>query len=86
LRTATLSFILLLLILLVAVSQAQEPSLTVHVYDLEGNPRQGVELVLSNSTFRRTFTTLAQGRAEFRVLSPGKYNLSATLDGAVVDQ
>jgi hypothetical protein len=86
LRTATLSFILLLLILLVAVSQAQEPSLTVHVYDLEGNPRQGVELVLSNSTFRRTFTTLAQGRAEFRVLSPGTYNLSATLDGAVVAQ
>jgi hypothetical protein len=68
------------------VSQAQEPSLTVHVYDLEGNPRQGVELVLSNSTFRRTFTTLAQGRAEFRVLSPGTYNLSATLDGAVVAQ
>jgi hypothetical protein len=86
LRTATLSCILLLLILLVAVSQAQEPSLTVHVYDLEGNPRQGVELVLSNSTFRRTFTTLAQGRAEFRVLSPGTYNLSATLDGAVVAQ
>ena len=72
--------------LLVPVSQAQEPSLTVYVYDLEGNPRQGVELVLSNSTFRRTFTTLAQGRAEFRVLSPGTYNLSATLDGAVVAQ
>ncbi len=83
-RKATLSCILLLLILLVPVSQAQEPSLTVYVYDLEGNPRQGVELVLSNSTFRRTFTTLAQGRAEFRVLSPGTYNLSATLDGAVV--
>jgi len=86
LRTATLSCILLLLMLLVPVSQAQEPSLTVYVYDLEGNPRQGVELVLSNSTFRRTFTTLAQGRAEFRVLSPGTYNLSATLDGAVVAQ
>ncbi len=85
-RTATLSCILLLLMLLVPVSQAQEPSLTVYVYDLEGNPRQGVELVLSNSTFRRTFTTLAQGRAEFRVLSPGTYNLSATLDGAVVAQ
>jgi len=86
LRTATLSCILLLLMLLVPVSQAQEPSLTVYVYDLEGNPRQGVELVLSNSTFRRTFTTLAQGRAEFRVLSPGTYNLSATLDGVLVAQ
>jgi hypothetical protein len=86
LRPIVLSTILLLSILFVSESYAQEQSLTVYVYDLEGRQRQGIEMVLSNSTFRRTFATTAQGRAEFRVLSPGIYNLTATLDGVAVAQ
>ncbi len=69
---------------LLSVGQAQAGSLVVRVFDLHGNPRPGVELTLANSTFTRMFETTAQGVAEFRLISPGTYNLSARVEGVVV--
>ncbi|MEM0445490.1 MAG: carboxypeptidase-like regulatory domain-containing protein [Nitrososphaerota archaeon] len=79
--------ILILLLIFMAHAQlgfGQQVSLVVRVFDPSGNPRAGVELIISNSTFRRPFETTAQGLAEFRLLSPGTYNVSATVDGVVV--
>lgn len=42
--------------------------------------------MLSNSTFTRMFETTAQGIAEFRLIAPGIYNISALVDGVVAAQ
>lgn len=84
-KPKTVLIVLLLLFMVqIELSVGQQESLVVRVFDLEGRPRPGIELSLSNSTFRRLFETTAQGIAEFRLISPGTYNISATVDGVVV--
>lgn len=85
-RTAVILLVLVLVLSQLGLGQGQGESLTVRVFDISGSPRGGVELTLSNSTFTRMFATTAQGSAEFRLIAPGVYNLSALVDGVVVAQ
>jgi len=64
----------------------QGEGVRVYVYDPEGKPRGGIELTLTNGTFTRYFTTTTEGFAEFRLLSPGRYNVSAIIEGITVAQ
>ncbi len=85
-RLAILLVALILVLSQLALGQGQGESLTVRVFDISGSPRGGIELRLSNSTFTRMFETTAQGVAEFRLIAPGVYNLSALVDGVEVAQ
>lgn len=85
-RLAVLLVALILVLSQLALGQGQGESLTVRVFDISGSPRGGIELRLSNSTFTRMFETTAQGVAEFRLIAPGVYNLSALVDGVEVAQ
>ncbi|GBC70332.1 hypothetical protein HRbin02_00096 [Candidatus Calditenuaceae archaeon HR02] len=85
-RLAASLLLLVLVLSQLGLGQGQGESLTVRVFDISGSPRGGVELRLSNSTFTRMFETTAQGVAEFRLIAPGVYNLSALVDGIVVAQ
>jgi len=77
-----LVLILLTITLLSYLVSAQEPSdLEVIVIDNDGKPRPGIEVIVANETFRRSFKTGANGVAVFKLLSPGKYDLSVILDG-----
>lgn len=77
-------FSLALLLHSLGLTLGQEQSLIVQVLDLEGNPRAGIELTLTNGTFSRLFTTTGRGTAEFRLLSPGTYNVTANMEGVTV--
>ncbi|MCS7145183.1 MAG: carboxypeptidase regulatory-like domain-containing protein [Nitrososphaerota archaeon] len=83
-RAVVLLLALLVILSSLLVVKAQEQSLRVTVLDPSGTPRAGVELTLSNSTFTRLFETTSQGIAEFRLLSPGTYNISARIEGVEV--
>jgi hypothetical protein len=85
-RLTVLVLAVMLVLSQLALSYGQGESLTVRVFDISGSPRGGIELRLSNSTFTRMFETTAQGVAEFRLIAPGVYNLSAIVDGVEVAQ
>lgn len=77
-----MALILFTVALLVYLVSAQEPSdLEVIVVDNDGNPRPGIEVIIANETFRRSFKTGANGVAVFKLLSAGKYDLSVILEG-----
>jgi len=76
-----LALILLSATLLVYVVKAQESQdLEVLVTDNDGNPRPGIEVIVANETFRKSFKTGSDGVAIFKLLSPGKYDLSVFLE------
>lgn len=71
--------------MIVAASEAQgEQQLVVTVIDGDGDRRGGVEVVLSNETYRAKFVTDDEGQAFFRFIGEGTYELSVTIDGVKV--
>jgi len=77
-----LALMLLSIALLAYAAKAQESAdLEVLVIDNDGNLRPGIEVILSNETFRKSFKTSSDGVAVFKLLSPGKYDLSVIIDG-----
>ena len=77
-----LALMLLSIALFAYVAKAQESAdLEVLVIDNDGNLRPGIEVILSNETFRKSFKTGSDGVAVFKLLSPGKYDLSVIMDG-----
>ncbi|MCS7142460.1 MAG: carboxypeptidase-like regulatory domain-containing protein [Aigarchaeota archaeon] len=63
---------------------ASVSDLTVLVYDAKGNPRQGVEVSLTNATVTFRSTTDVNGRAVFRSISSGGYEAYVTVGGVKV--
>jgi hypothetical protein len=75
---------LLLSTLDVRMVLAETSDLQLKVVDHNGNPIGNVEVILTNSTFRRAFRTTSAGIATFRGLSPGEYNVQVTIDNVPV--
>lgn len=74
--------LLLTITLSVYLVSAQESSdLEVLVIDNDGNPRAGIEVIVANETFRKSFKTGTDGVAVFKLLSPGKYDISVIMEG-----
>ncbi len=77
-----LALMLLSIALFIYVAKAQESAdLEVLVTDNDGNFRSGIEVILANETFRKSFKTGPDGVAVFKLLSPGKYDLSVIMEG-----
>ncbi|MDJ0274045.1 MAG: carboxypeptidase regulatory-like domain-containing protein [Aigarchaeota archaeon] len=84
LATFTIAAMLLTALLMVQLGYAQTTDLQLKVVDYNGNPVGNVEVVLTNSTLRRTFRSTSAGIATFRGLSPGEYNVQVSIDGVLV--
>ncbi len=83
---AALALTAMVLLALIAVQTvlAQTSDLQLKVVDYNGNPVGNVEVVLTNSTLRRSFRTTSAGVATFRGLSPGEYSVQVTMDNVLV--
>jgi hypothetical protein len=80
----TLTTLVLLSLVNVQTAFAQTSDLQLKVVDYNGNPVGNVEVLLTNSTLRRAFRSTSAGIATFRGLSPGEYNVQATIDNVPV--
>ncbi|MEM0455066.1 MAG: carboxypeptidase-like regulatory domain-containing protein, partial [Nitrososphaerota archaeon] len=84
LATFTIAAMLLTALFSIQLGYAQTTDLQLKVVDYNGNPVGNVEVVLTNSTLRRTFRSTSAGVATFRGLSPGEYNVQVSIDGVLV--
>ena len=84
LATFTIAAMLLTALFSIQLGYAQTTDLQLKVVDYNGNPVGNVEVVLTNSTLRRTFRSTSAGIATFRGLSPGEYNVQVSIDGVLV--